>query len=149
MKCKGVLPPTYLFISIVIMGGLHFLLPLVKLHIFPWSLLGIIPLFSGIAINLIADGAFKAKDTTVKPFVESKVLITNGVFRISRNPMYLGFVLILSGIALLMESLSPFFIVPLVFCFMHFYFILDEERMLEERFGQAWISYKKHVRRWI
>lgn len=45
--------------------------------------------------------------TTVKPFQESTALITDGVFRLSRNPMYLGFVLVLTGIATLLGSLTP------------------------------------------
>jgi len=149
MKFKGVLPPTYLCIAIVVMVGLHLLLPLIKLQLYPWSLLGIIPLLLGIAINLIADGAFKANDIIVKPFEESNVLITTGVFRISRNPMYLGFVLMLTGIAVLLESLSSFFVIPAFLVFTQVHFIRVEEKMLEETFQDAWISYKKKVRRWI
>ena len=93
MEGKKVLPPTYLWISIAIMLILNFLLPLTKIIPWPWNLLGIFPLACGIALNLIADNAFRAAKTTVKPFEESTALVTSGVFRISRHPMYLGFVL--------------------------------------------------------
>ena len=61
-----------------------------------------VPLALGIALNLAADNSFKRYKTTVKPVENSTVLITAGVFRLSRHPMYLGFVLILVGITLLM-----------------------------------------------
>lgn len=149
MKVKKVLPPTYLFVSILLMALLHYLFSGAKVIPFPWRLFGAIPLALGITVNLVADKAFKKANTTVKPFEESTALITGGVFRISRNPMYLGFVLILVGIAVLIGSLSPFFVVLAFAVLMDVLFIRAEERMLHETFGQAWVEYKKKVRRWI
>lgn len=149
MKDKKVLPPTYLFIAIVIMVALHFLLPGAKVTAFPWNLSGIIPCAFGIVMNLIADRAFKKVGTTVKPFEESTVLITNGVFRVSRHPMYLGFVLILLGIAVFMGSLTPYVVIVVFAILMDVVFIRVEEKMLEDTFGEAWLQYKKKVRRWI
>ena len=149
MKLRKILPTTYLFISIVIMVGLHFLLPLRKIIVFPFNLLGITYLALGIVINLIADREFKKHNTTVKPLEKSTALVTNGVFRVSRNPMYLGFVLILAGIAILMGSLSPFFIIIVFTISMDKIFIRTEEIMLQETFSDAWLEYKKRVRRWI
>ena len=92
MVSKKILPPTYLFTSIALMIVLHFLFPLVEVIPYPWLLLGGVPLLLGLALNLIADKAFKIVNTTVKPFEESKALITTGVFRFSRHPMYLGMI---------------------------------------------------------
>jgi protein-S-isoprenylcysteine O-methyltransferase Ste14 len=149
MKERKVLPPTYLFVAIVIMVVLHFLFPGAKLITLPWNLLGIIPLVLGIAMNLIADRAFKKIGTTVKPYEESTTLITEGVFRGSRHPMYVGFVLILLGIAILGGSLTPYIVIVIFAILMDIVFIRDEERMLEETFGEVWLEYKKKVRRWI
>jgi protein-S-isoprenylcysteine O-methyltransferase Ste14 len=103
----------------------------------------------GVAINLVADGAFHKANTTVKPFEESSALVTGGVFRITRNPMYLGFVLILTGIAVLLRSLTPY-LVPIVFAVMiDRLYISVEERMLAERFGAAWQAYKRSTGRWL
>ena len=102
MKAINNTPPVYLFLSIAIMLLLHFLLPGMRVLPFPWNLFGVIPLVLGIAMNLVADKSFKKNETTVKPLEESTVLITDGVFRVSRHPMYLGFVFILLGIAALM-----------------------------------------------
>jgi len=146
---KAVLPPTYLFLAIGVMVALHFLLPGRHVIGFPWNLLGIVPLGVGIALNLVADRAFKAHATTVKPFEDSTVLITGGVFRISRHPMYLGFVLILIGIAVLMGSLTPYAVIVVFAMLMEVVFIRVEERMLEEKFGDTWLAYKAKVRRWI
>jgi protein-S-isoprenylcysteine O-methyltransferase Ste14 len=149
MQGKMVLPPTYLWIAIAVMLALHFLLPLTKIIAWPWNLLGIIPLAGGIALNLIADNVFRTARTTVKPFQESTALVTSGVFRISRHPMYLGFVLVLIGLAVILGSLTPFIVVPVFAVLMDQVFIQIEESMLEEKFGQVWLEYKAKVRRWI
>jgi protein-S-isoprenylcysteine O-methyltransferase Ste14 len=149
MKGKEVLPPTYLWVAIAIMLVLHFLFPVTKIIPWPWNLLGLIPLACGIALNLIADNAFRKVETTVKPFQESTALVTRGVFRISRHPMYLGFVLAVIGIAVLLGSLAPYFVIPVFALLMDRVFIQVEERMLEGVFGQAWLEYKAQVRRWI
>lgn len=149
MKALKMEPPVYLFLSIAIMLLLHFLLPWTRVLSFPWKLFGIIPLVLGIVLNLVADKSFKKKKTTVKPLGKSTALITDGVFRFSRHPMYLGFVLILLGIASLLGSLTPYVIVFGFAIFMHIVFINFEEKKLEETFGEAWLQYKKKVRQWI
>jgi len=131
------------------MAGLHFLFSGIIIFPVPWNLLGLVLLAGGIVINLIADSAFHKAGTTVKPFQESTALITEGVFRISRNPMYLGFVFVLMGIAMLLGSLMPWFVIPLFAVLMDRIFITAEEQMLQTRFGQAWSEYKAKVRRWM
>jgi protein-S-isoprenylcysteine O-methyltransferase Ste14 len=149
MKRKPVLPPTCLYVAIVLMLALNFLFPLKRIIPFPWDLLGLIPLALGIALNIVADREFRDAKTTVKPFQESAALITNGVYRISRHPMYLGFVLILLGLAILLGSLTPFLVVPIFAIVMDRVFVVVEERMLEEKFGQAWLGYKSQTHRWV
>jgi protein-S-isoprenylcysteine O-methyltransferase Ste14 len=146
---KPVLPPTYLWASILIMIALHFAIPGPRIVRFPWSLFGIVPFVIGGALNLIADQAFKRHQTTVKPFEESSVLITTGVFRLSRNPMYVGFVLIVLGIALFMGTLMPYLVVVALPILLNALFIRSEEAMLERSFGEAWREYRRRVRRWI
>jgi protein-S-isoprenylcysteine O-methyltransferase Ste14 len=127
----------------------HFIIPIIKLIPLPWNLLGLIPLVVGVTLNFIADGAFRRAGTTVKPFQESSALLTDGVYRFSRHPMYLGFVLILIGVATLLGSLTPWVIITIFAVLMEVVFIQVEERMLEEKYGPAWLAYKKKVRRWI
>ena len=149
MKDKKVLPPTYLLVAIVLMLALHFLLPVYKIVPTPWNLLGILPLACGIALNLIADKAFHQVQTTVKPFEESTALITTGVFRITRNPMYLGYLLILLGVALIVRSVIPYAVILVFAVLMDRVFIRVEEQMLEKQFGQDWLEYAQEVRRWV
>lgn len=149
MKSKNILPPTYLFVAIVMMVILHFLFPLANIFPFPWNLLGLIPFVAGCVLNAFADRAFKQADTTVKPFQESTTLITDGVFRLTRHPMYVGFVLILLGIAIFVGSLTPYVVVVVFPILMEIVFSRIEERMLAETFGEKWVEYKKTVRRWI
>ena len=149
MRTRQILPTTYLLIALVLILVLHFTFPAIKLIPLPWNLLGLILLITGIALNLIADGAFHRAGTTVKPFQESCALLTDGVYRLSRNPMYLGFVLTLIGVAILLGSLTPWIIVPIFIVLMEVVFIQIEERMLAVKFGPDWQAYKKKVRRWI
>ena len=149
MNLKKLLPPTYLFIAVIAMLILHFAFLGIKLVSLPWNLFGLIPLVVGVTLNLIADGALHRAGTTVKPFQESTNLLTNGVYCISRHPMYLGFILILIGVALLLGSIAPWGIIPAFTVLMEVIFIRVEERMLEKKFGTTWAEYKKKVRRWI
>ena len=149
MNAKKIMPTTFLLIAILVMVALHFLFPLIRIIPTLWNLLGLIPLAVGVIINLIADQAFHKANTTVKPFDESTALIRGGVFRVSRNPMYLGFVLILIGIALLLRSLTPYVIVVAFAILMDRMYIQVEERMLAEEFGTEWGEYKRSTRRWL
>ena len=149
MTRKPLLPPTYLWAAMIVMAALHFVFPLAKIIRIPWQLIGVLPLALGAALNIIADKAFRDAKTTVKPFQESAALVTDGVYRISRHPMYLGFVLILIGLAILLGSLTPFLVIPVYAFLMDRVFIVVEARMPEEKFGQAWLDYKRQTRRWV
>lgn len=146
---KPILPPTYLLIAMLILILLHFVLPLGTSLRIPWNLVGLAPLIAGVVLNLVADRAFKQRATTVKPFEPSTVLITEGAFAISRHPMYLGFVLILIGLAMLLGSISPYIVVIPFAILMEVVFIGREEQMMAEQFGEDWKQYKARVRRWI
>ncbi|MGA2489143.1 MAG: methyltransferase [Anaerolineales bacterium] len=92
-----VLPPTYFYLSLIAMIVLHYLFPVMRIIPSPWNAIGVIFLVAGIVLSLIGDHVFHQAGTTIKPFEESANLVTEGVFRLSRNPMYLGFVLLLAG----------------------------------------------------
>ena len=149
MKRKPVLPPAYLFGAIVLIVVLHFLLPINRLIPPLYNLLGLVPLFVGTLVNIHASNSFKKAGTTVKPFEPSSTLVTNGPYRFSRHPMYLGMTLILAGLAVLLGSVTPVLVVPVFAWLMDRRFIVAEEQALEETFGEAYLEYKRHVRRWI
>ena len=146
---KKVLPPVYFLAAIVLAVVLHYLLPLYQLLQFPWQLMGIYPFVIGVTIILIAERMFQKRKTTVKPFEKSSVLVITGVFAISRNPMYLGMTLILFGIVVFLGSLTPFVVVVVLPILLSRLFIVKEEQMLEEEFGERFLEYRNRVRRWI
>ncbi len=100
-------------------------------------------------MNVIASNSFNKHKTTIKPYEEPTALVTDGLFRVSRNPMYLGAVLLLTGVAITLGSLSSFIVVPVFFFLMNEIFIKKEEKILEEKSGEAYLAYKKQVRRWL
>ena len=149
MHKKTILPPTYFYITLIIIFIFHFTIPVKTVINYPWNLIGLIPAFIGSVLNIVADNKFKTAGTTVKPFEKSSILITSGIFRISRNPMYLGMVLILLGASLICGTLSPYFIIPIFIFIIQIKFIKEEEKMLFKEFGNEWKEYKQRVRRWI
>ena len=110
---KGPLPPGYFAAALVAMVVLALLAPVTRVIPFPWNLAGVVPIILGGVLNVLADKQFKAVGTTVKPFESSSVMVTEGVFRFSRNPMYLGMVSVLVGAAILLRELTPWMVVPL------------------------------------
>ena len=146
---KKILPPTYFISSIILIVATHFIIPITTFIYFPWNLLGLLLLAAGGIFNLLADKNFKLFKTTVKPFEYSSALVTGGVFRLSRNPMYAGMAFFLFGESILFGSLSTFMIAVIFTLIMYFIFIRREEQMLLEEFGPEYISYKNKVRRWI
>jgi len=148
-KNNPILPPTYFLTLLLIEPLLHFIFPITKLIFYPWNLIGLFPVIFGIVLNLWADSVFKREKTTVKPFEKPVTLITKGPFLFSRHPMYLGFVLILLGLAILLGSTSPFLAPIVMFIVLEIKFIPYEEKNLEVTFGQKYINYKDKVRKWL
>jgi len=149
MKSTKIMPPTWMLIAMIAMLVLNFLFPVAWIIPPLWNLLGLIFIASGMTMNLIADKALHQSGTTVKPFQESSTLVTSGIFQISRNPMYLGMVSILTGIAILLASLSPFLVIFAFVVLITNSFIKIEEGMLAEKFGPMWEAYKARTRRWL
>ncbi len=149
MKKRKVLPPTCEFVSIIVMIGLYFVIPVARIIPTPWNLSGLLPLGIGLIMNIIASNAFERRQTTIKPYEESTYLVSNGLFGLTRNPMYLGLLLLLIGVAILLGALSPFIVVPVFVFLMNEIFIKTEEKMLVEKFGATYIAYQKQVRRWL
>jgi len=149
MKSGKILPPTYFNSAIVLMITLHFVIPVYDMIDYPYNLVGVIFILTGTLLNLWTDRLFKIYATTVKPFDESSALIVDGPFQFSRNPMYLGGVVILFGLFLILGSLSSFLIIPVFIFIVHQRFILHEEQSLEKKFGDQFLEYKKRVRRWL
>ena len=94
---------------------------------------------------------FHRAHTTVNPMAPQKAsaLVTSGVYRITRNPMYLGMLLVLAGWAVWLGNAAAFVGLPLFVAVLNLLQIAPEERVLRERFGDAFTRYAARVRRWI
>jgi len=149
MSERKTLPPTYFMIFIGLSLISRFFIPLYGIIGYPWNLSGLVLIVFGIWLDLSADRKFKSVKTTVKPFESSTCLVTGGVFRFSRNPMYLGMFLMLLGGAIFLGTLSPFLIALIFAVLMDVRFIRTEEKMLHATFGEKWQSYKSKTGRWI
>jgi protein-S-isoprenylcysteine O-methyltransferase Ste14 len=149
MKRKTtLLPPNFLLIYLVLAIILHFLFPMRIIPI-PYPLLGILFIIAGLLINFWADNLFKKNKTTVKPNETPSSLIVSGPFSFSRHPMYLGFVFLLLGVAVLLNSLSSLLGPLMMFFTLEWKFIPFEEKEMEKTFGEKYLQYKKQIRRWF
>lgn len=107
----------------------------------------VMALGAGLAFWAIA--LFRRSRTTVLPFRAATTLVTDGPFQYSRNPIYAGLLLLYLGGALVTGLLWPILFLPLVTSTLRGLAIDAEEAHLQERFGEAYTSYRRRVRRWL
>lgn len=104
---------------------------------------------AGVILLIIAARQFGKANTPLKPEKTPACIVEKGLYRFSRNPMYLGMVLVLMGAAIAMGSLAAF-TAPIGFVFaMNIYQVPREEKELEEQFGGTYCDYARRVRRWL
>jgi protein-S-isoprenylcysteine O-methyltransferase Ste14 len=113
-----------------------------------WTIGGIL-VFCGAAVTGSAVLRFKDADTTVRPDRAASTLVIAGPYRITRNPMYLGFALAYLGIAIAGQSIWALVLLPVVLIIVQRGAIEPEEAFLQKHFGTDYISYRNRVRRWI
>ena len=111
--------------------------------------LGILIVFVAVAIGLLAVREMVTASTPLDVRKRSTRIVTSGVFQQSRNPIYLGMVLLCTGVAFLVDSLWLLGVVPLFAAILQKGVIEPEEAYLERNFGEDYLRYKARVRRWI
>ena len=118
----------------------------------PWRH-GFAVTISGVGIPFLLAGvyAFRKAKTTFNPTTPSAAssVVTSGVYRVSRNPMYVGFLLALTGWAIFLSHPLPFLLLPVFVAYMNRFQISPEERALSAKFGDEYDTYKQGVRRWL
>jgi protein-S-isoprenylcysteine O-methyltransferase Ste14 len=112
-------------------------------------IIGIIFTITGLTITLPAVIKFFKTKNTLMPHKPAHSLQTSGIYTISRNPMYLGLLILYMGIGCFKGNLWSFIMIPLVILAVTNLVILNEEKYLERAFGIDYIKYHKKVRRWI
>jgi protein-S-isoprenylcysteine O-methyltransferase Ste14 len=105
--------------------------------------------FLGTMLGLWGVHAFHRAGTAVRPRRPVTALVTNGPFRYSRNPLYVGMTIIYLGMTLQLGSWWPLATLIPALAMVHWRIVLREEQFLENRFGENYRAYKAHVRRWI
>jgi len=105
----------------------------------------------GVAFALLGVLEFRSAGTTVDPRVpdQSVSLVVRGVYRISRNPMYVGFLLVLIAWGIFLSNLASLALLPVFVVYMNRFQIVPEERHMREKFGEAYRQYEAEVRRWV
>jgi len=116
----------------------------------PWWAAAVVALAGGL-VELAGGMRLLRAKTTVNPLDPTKVcrLVAGGVYRFTRNPIYVGDALILLGWALYLSNALAFAAVPLFILYMDAFQIAPEERALDAAFGPAYTEYRGRVRRWI
>ena len=146
-------PPPLAFIGTLLAGWvLERWIGYPAIPVIPYSLLhtmGMVALVLGAAIILTAQGLFLRFKTDSRPWKADSNLIFEGVYKWSRNPMYLGMALVYLGITMLNDSGTQLcLMLPLLFVIQK-EVIEPEEAYLAQRFGEPYLAYKASVRRWI
>lgn len=105
----------------------------------------------GLAFDLVSVAAFLKARTTVTPLAPEKAssLVTGGLYRFTRNPMYLGMLLILTGIAILLAVPGNIVWLAMFVAYITVFQIKPEEALLERKFGEEYRTYRSRVRRWL
>lgn len=105
----------------------------------------------GLSLGVMGVTQFRIAQTTPNPQALEKVssLVTSGIYQYSRNPMYLGLVLILLGWAFYLSHFLAFVLLPVFILYMTRFQIQPEEQMMARKFGKTYQAYLNKVRRWI
>lgn len=106
---------------------------------------------AGMAFDVLGLVAFLRAKTTVNPLTPGKAsaLVTQGIYKFTRNPMYVGLVLLLTAWACHLSALWPL-VGPVLFVrYINRFQIAPEERVLQALFGEAYAAYAARVRRWL
>ena len=110
---------------------------------------GLAMTFVGFLLGLGALIEFRKARTTLNPHGSARQLVTSGIYRFTRNPIYLGFLLMVIGLPLNSGLYWGIVLAPFYVILMHRLIIQHEEAYLEKKFGKAYTVYMTRVRRWL
>ena len=138
-----IVPPVYLAAAVAVMIALAWWLPGARIVPAPWNWLGLVPVFGGIGLGIVAARLFARHKTTFVPGRTSSQLLTAGPYRWTRNPVYVAMTMSLVGVALLLGVLTPWLLVPIFVAVIAVNVIPVEEVMLVEAFGEEYRAYRR------
>jgi protein-S-isoprenylcysteine O-methyltransferase Ste14 len=144
-----ILPPQVFFLFGLTAWLLHRFVPLAEVVPGGLQRAGWFVAALGLILGGVGAGLFRRRGTSVRPTRESLVLVTDGPYRFSRNPMYLGMLLMLVGEAIVLGSASPWLVPVAHVVLFTVHFIRWEEAALTAHFGAEYEDFRRRVRRWI
>ena len=142
-------PPRIALTLLLSAGVLHIATPAIWPDLPASGAAGALVALLGFGIMLRAWWLFRTQETAICPTATTTVLITRDVYRLTRNPMYLGILLMLLGAALATGSLPCYLAALAFFLIIDFVFCPYEESRLATSFGGTYASYRRSVRRWL
>jgi protein-S-isoprenylcysteine O-methyltransferase Ste14 len=140
---------TYLLFLLVVSILADRVVPYPAVIFAPYTWIGILFIVAGIVLCFLTRPVFIKNRTTLSPYESPTTLLRSGPFLISRNPIYLGMAVILTGTSIFLGSLISFLSPVLFIAIMEIRFIPREELMLEKLYGEEYREYKRNVRKWI
>ncbi len=144
-------PPLVALVIAVQMWLLSLLAPALGFTIPARILVAIILAVAGIATAVAGAATFARAKTTVNPTTpeKSSSLVSWGIYKVTRNPMYLGLLFVLTAWAIFLSNPLPFLLLPVYMLYINRFQIAPEERALTSLFGREFAAYQSRVRRWI
>ena len=144
-------PPAVALLIAAAMWGISRVTPMVDVPTLARAILGVALAVAGVGIALAGSFTFRRAGTTVNPFKPetATALVTSGVYRYTRNPMYVGLGLLLLGWAAYLCSIPAFLCLPVFIWYLDRFQIAPEERALTALFGATYTDYQARVRRWL
>lgn len=144
-------PPLVVAILCVVSIALARLLPGLSFALPLGSIAAGAVVLAGLALNILPKRSFRRAKTTVNPLRPdlASSLVTSGIYRYSRNPMYLGYSLVLMGWALYLHNVASLSTVPGFMLYVTRFQIQPEERHLSARFPEEYAALRKRVPRWL
>jgi protein-S-isoprenylcysteine O-methyltransferase Ste14 len=144
-----ILPPVLLMIFTALMIALRQWLPGPDVVPWPYNWLGAILIIAGLTVTLTAGRRFHRIGTNIRTFNEPTLLVTDGLFAWSRNPMYLGMAASLVGLGIALGTLSPLLVAVAFIIIADRWYIRFEEAAMRRKFGDAYAAYTQRTRRWL
>lgn len=141
-------PPPLVYLGFLLLGPLIGRFVAVPRLWLPWPI-GAVLAIAGLALVGTAIGLFRKAGENPRPWTPSKGIVETGLYRYTRNPMYLGMAIAQAGLAMLIGSWVALALVPVAMIIIQTQVIAREEDYLGRTFGENYLSYKRRVRRWL
>lgn len=142
-------PPRIAMALIIVAAAIHILVPILPVHVYSSMIVAVSFGVGGFVLMMWAWWQFREHDVAICPTDATDYLITDGVYRYTRNPMYLGMIMMLFGVAVFFGTLPFYLALAAYFAIINWAFCPFEEEKLARAFGQEFENYGSRVRRWI